>query len=70
MILLIGGDGTLQDAQRQVGGGLLDGDLLQLGGHLLVGLDVLREAVDARGGEQLQTTLRQLVLQDRRSAEQ
>ena len=70
MILLIGRDGTLQDAQRQVGSRLLDGDLLQLGGHFLVGLDVLREAVDARGGEQLQTTLRQLVLQDRRSAEQ
>ena len=70
MILLVGGQGTLQDAQRQVGCRLLNGDLLELRGHLLVSLDILREAVDARGGEQLQTALRQLVLQDGRSAKQ
>ena len=70
MILLVGGDGTLQDAQRQVGRGFLHSDLLQLRGHLLVSLDILRIAVDARGGEQLQTTFAQFVLQDGRSAEQ
>ena len=70
MILLVGRHHTLQNLQRACCIGLVNGYLLDVRRHLLVGLDILGEAVNARCAEQLQTTLRQLVLQEGRAAEQ
>ena len=50
--------------------GLLDGNLLKVRHHLLVGLNVLGIAVDARCAEQLQVAFLKLVLQYGRGAEQ
>ena len=70
VIGLVGWHDALEDAQGDGRVGLVDGDLLDIRGHLLVCLDVLRISVDARCAEQLQTAFAQFVLQERRAAEE
>ena len=50
--------------------GFVNGNLLDIRGHLLVGFYILGETVDAGGAEQLQASLRQLVFQKGGTAEQ